>query len=324
MVGVAFDKIAGCPSAVALAAQWHRPEVHRRVSPARAGVGASAGHAGSAVAGARVAEPAGVLPAPSLIDFSSRLTDVCSQATYWRMRLVACTRQRSYPPRIMSRSAQRNRLDASLADKLVDAAEMLYATHGIGGASLRQISAAAGTANNYAVQYHFGDVAGLIRAVLERRMPEIERRRAALLAKAKAAGLLGDLRALNEVLYRPLIEYTNPSGERWFARFLLALFTSPAGLSLASGTEQLAPVSAHILDLQCVATPAVPAILLRERHRMIVTMILMTVLNRHEPFDDQLDAALSDNALEMATAALSAPVSKSVRSMLKKSAAAKR
>jgi AcrR family transcriptional regulator len=227
----------------------------------------------------------------------------------------------SAPALNMSRSGQNKQLDTALADRLIDAAEMLYATHGIGGASLRQISAAAGTANNYAVQYHFGDMAGLIRAVLEKRTPDIERRRAALLAKAKEAGLLSDLRALNEVLYRPLIEHESPDGERWFARFLLALFTSPAGLKLARGTEQLAPISAHILDLQCAANPAVPELLVRERHRMIVTMLLMSVLNRHEPFNEGLDAALVDNALDMATAALGAPVSKAVRAKLKKSAA---
>jgi AcrR family transcriptional regulator len=224
----------------------------------------------------------------------------------------------------MSHSAQRYRSDASLPDKLIDAAEMLYAKNGIGGASFRQITVEAGTANNYAVQYHFGDLAGLIRAILEKRMPEIERRRAALLAKAKEADRLGDLRALNEVLYRPLMEYTNVRGERWFARFVLALFASPVGLSLAKGTEGLAPVSAHILDLQCAANPSVPAMLLRERHRMIVTMILMTVLNRHKPFDNRFDAALTDNALDMATAALGAPVSQTVRSMLKKSTSASR
>ena len=117
-----------------------------------------------------------------------------------------------------------------------------------------------------------------------------------------------------------MVEYTNARGERWFARFLLSLSTSPVGLELAHGTSQLAPISEHIIDLQVAANPAVPVILLRERHRMIVTMILMTLLNRHAPFDDHFDAAVIDDALDMATAALSAPVSKAVRSMLKKSA----
>ena len=223
----------------------------------------------------------------------------------------------------MSRPAQRNNLDASLALRLIDAAERLYGAHGIGGASLRQISAAAGTANNYAVQYHFGDQGGLIRAILEDRIPEIERGRAALLAKAKAAGRLGDLRALNEVLYRPLIEHTNADGEPLFARFVLALLTSEVGLPFASGTAELSPVSDHILDLQAAANPAVPARLLRERHRMIVTMILMSVLNRHVLFQDDR-SALFDNALDMATSALGAPVSKAVRARLRKSGSTRR
>ena len=218
----------------------------------------------------------------------------------------------------MPRPASNNRLDEPLADRLIDAAEVLYATHGLAGASLRQISAAAGTANNYAVQYHFGDAAGLVRALLEKRMPELERRRAALLAQAKAAGLLSDLRTLNEVLYRPLIEHTNAQGERWFARFVLALFSAPGGLSVASGTEHLAPISEHILDLQSEALRTVPARLLRERHRLIVIMILMSVCNRREPQTDELGTLVVDNAFDMATAALSAPVSKSVRTLLKK------
>jgi AcrR family transcriptional regulator len=223
-------------------------------------------------------------------------------------------------PRCMPRSAPHNRPDESLADRLIDAAEVLYATHGLGGASLRQICAAAGTANNYAVQYHFGDMAGLIRALLEKRMPEIERRRAALLAKAKAAGLLNDLRTLNEVLYRPLIEYANPQGERWFARFVLALFSFPAGLTYARGTEHLAPVSEHILDLQSAVMPTLPVTLLRERHRLIAIMLLMSLLNPRQPLADQTEA-LIDNAFDMATASLSAPVSSSVRAVLKKSSA---
>jgi AcrR family transcriptional regulator len=224
----------------------------------------------------------------------------------------------------MPRASQRTRLDDPLADRLIDAAERLYATHGIEGASLRQISAAAGTANNYAAQYHFGDAAGLIRAVAEKRMPEIERQRAARLVKLKAAGLMKDLRALNEALYRPLIEHTDARGERWFGRFVLALFGAPSGLQQSKGAEQLSPVAEHILDLQLAANPSLPAALLRERHRLIVIMILTSVFNRRVTLGDEFDEALIDNALDMATAALNAPVSKSVQLMLKKASAAKK
>jgi len=47
----------------------------------------------------------------------------------------------------------------------------LFGERGSDGVSLRQISSAAGTANNYAVQYHFGDLLRLIRAITKKRMP---------------------------------------------------------------------------------------------------------------------------------------------------------
>jgi hypothetical protein len=153
-------------------------------------------------------------------------------------------------------------------------------------------------------------------------MPEIERLRAALLAKVKAAGQLKDLRALNEALYRPLIEHADARGERWFGRFVLALFSSPYGnLQHSQGAEQLAPISEHILDLQLAANPSLPPTLLRERHRLVVVMILMSVFNRRTSLGDEFDAALIANALDMATAALNAPVSTSVQLMLKKASA---
>ena len=47
-------------------------------------------------------------------------------------------------------------------------------------------------------------------------------------------------------------------------------------------------------------------------------MILMSVFNRREPLGDAADAAMIENVLDMATAALGAPVSKAVRASLKK------
>src|ERR687892_231101 len=43
------------------------------------------------------------------------------------------------------------------AERLIAAAESLFATHGIDGVSLREINRAAGARNASALQYHFGD-----------------------------------------------------------------------------------------------------------------------------------------------------------------------
>ena len=54
-------------------------------------------------------------------------------------------------------------------ESLLDAAESLFAEHGIQASSLRMITQRAG-ANLAAVHYHFGSKEGLVRAVFSRRL----------------------------------------------------------------------------------------------------------------------------------------------------------
>jgi AcrR family transcriptional regulator len=58
--------------------------------------------------------------------------------------------------------------------RILDAAEQLYGAKGVANVSLRQIRIAARQRNQQAVQYHFGDRDGVIRALSERHMPCIE------------------------------------------------------------------------------------------------------------------------------------------------------
>jgi AcrR family transcriptional regulator len=51
-------------------------------------------------------------------------------------------------------------------ERLIRAAESLFAERGLDAVSLREILAAAEVGNSSAVQYHFGDRSGLVRAVL--------------------------------------------------------------------------------------------------------------------------------------------------------------
>src|SRR5438093_5699104 len=127
-------------------------------------------------------------------------------------------------------SSSRKRSDASAPAKLIDTAVKLYGQHGIDGISLRQISRAAGSANNYAVQYHFGSAAGLIRAILEKNIPQLEAMRERMLAEAEQQDRLSDMRTLVDILYRPLIDHVDEQGERSYARFILALDNAPAGV----------------------------------------------------------------------------------------------
>ncbi|MCX4979894.1 TetR/AcrR family transcriptional regulator [Streptomyces sp. NBC_00572] len=69
-------------------------------------------------------------------------------------------------------------------DKLIRAAEELFAAQGVHGAQLRDVVARAGQANPSAVQYHFGSRAGLLDAVMAGRQARTEGVLAPLLAAA--------------------------------------------------------------------------------------------------------------------------------------------
>jgi AcrR family transcriptional regulator len=71
--------------------------------------------------------------------------------------------------------------DQSTRDRLLDAAERLFAEEGLGVVSLRRIAAEAGQRNTSAVGYHFGGHDILLTAILDRRYQVIEARRTELL-----------------------------------------------------------------------------------------------------------------------------------------------
>ena len=76
------------------------------------------------------------------------------------------------------------RTDARIA--MIDAAEAIVAEHGLAAMSLREVGVRAGQLNKTAPQYHFGDRAGLVTAVVETRMAPIDAARGQLLAELDA------------------------------------------------------------------------------------------------------------------------------------------
>jgi AcrR family transcriptional regulator len=79
--------------------------------------------------------------------------------------------------------------------QIVDAAEALFAEHGVDNVTLLDIARAAGQGNRNAPQYHFGDKAGVINAVLDKHSDLIAVRRAKMIDAllARQAYTLRDL-----------------------------------------------------------------------------------------------------------------------------------
>ncbi|MFX1759872.1 TetR/AcrR family transcriptional regulator [Rhodococcus sp. As11] len=110
---------------------------------------------------------------------------------------------------------------ADSRQSLLEAAERLYAVHGIEGVSMRDIATTAGHRNNSAVQYHFGSREGLLREIFRFRMTTINAVRRQHLDDIDRAGLGNDVRALVEAELRPLTEFlaSTPEGSH-YARFI--------------------------------------------------------------------------------------------------------
>ena len=97
---------------------------------------------------------------------------------------------------------------------MLNTAERLFALHGFGCVSVRDITAAAGV-NLASVNYHFGSKDALLFEIFRRRTGELNRERARMLHEA-AAREEGkpSVRAILEALIAPPLRWSSPDHER--------------------------------------------------------------------------------------------------------------
>lgn len=109
----------------------------------------------------------------------------------------------------------------STRQRILGAAEELFAERGFAGASLRQVTAAANV-NLAAVNYHFGSKENLIEEVFRRRLDELSRRRMERLA---GVGTDATLESLLDAFITPALELSlDVRGGSVFMRVLARAF----------------------------------------------------------------------------------------------------
>ncbi|MBL7489404.1 TetR/AcrR family transcriptional regulator [Frankia sp. AgB1.9] len=111
---------------------------------------------------------------------------------------------------------------SATALQLLTTAERLFAENGLAGVSLRQIAAAAGSANSSAVHYHFGTKDRLIEAIFAYRLPQLLERRALLKTRLDPDDLHGHL----EAHLLPVLELAESPGNAYVS-FVEQLQRSP-------------------------------------------------------------------------------------------------
>ncbi len=115
---------------------------------------------------------------------------------------------------------------ADTKEKILDAAESLFAEHGFEAVPLRRIIAEAGV-NSAAIHYHFGSKEGLVKAVFARRCDPLNRERLELLSEAEARAGDGPL-PIEDILYAMVAPALRLGGQR-YARLAGRFFTGHSG-----------------------------------------------------------------------------------------------
>jgi AcrR family transcriptional regulator len=136
------------------------------------------------------------------------------------MALKKSTRKRRAPAKTVRRTNTRMRL--------IEAAERLFAQHGIDGVSSKQIIQAAKVGNESALQYHFGTRSALVDAIFEMRMSPINERRLHLLTELDQSGKPPAMRDIARILVEPLAgTLLQAVGRSFYCRFLERAQSSP-------------------------------------------------------------------------------------------------
>lgn len=190
-------------------------------------------------------------------------------------------------------------------DRLVAAAERLFAEHGIDAVSLREINREAGARNAIAVQYHFRDRAGIVRAVLDKHRPAIEAARHAALDRIEAEGAT-DLRALAAALVRPeAAELDDPDGGPQHLQIWAELVNRPRPrVPVPSGDQ------ASIHRWRMLVAPLLDPQAARLHRRFTAIRFAAAELGRRASSGPHTDDRLFvSHLIDLVTAILAAPVS---------------
>ena len=201
-------------------------------------------------------------------------------------------------------------------ESIIRSAERLFAARGIDGVSLREITRSAGARNASALQYHFGDRSGLLRAVLDKHRADTEPRRHALLDRYDADGT-DDVRALVAALVLPLAgKLGDPDGGRHYLQINAEVSIRPAFADLIRR-----PAAANTMRRWHAALDGV----LPEQERTVlhsrfpaIRFAFVELARRAASRPRRDDRLFTSHLIDLVTAVLLAPASPATTRLLEK------
>jgi AcrR family transcriptional regulator len=207
--------------------------------------------------------------------------------------------------------------------RLIEAAERLFAERGIDAVSLREINRVSGARNAIAVQYHFNDRAGVVRAILDKHGPDVEARRHAMLDQYEAEGQ-PDIRQLAAALVRPLsAKLSDPDGGPEYLQIYADLLNRPNPLIGPSPLEDLGDPGDSIHRWRLLIEPLLEEDAVRLHRRFTALFHTAAELARRARSGPHVDDRLfTSYVIDVVTAILQAPVTDETRRLTRERDAA--
>ncbi len=192
-------------------------------------------------------------------------------------------------------------------DRLLDAAERLFAERGFDGASMRALTQAAGV-NVSAANYHFGSKEALLRATLLRRIEPLNRRRLERLdvLEREAAGEPLAIESILEAFLRPIFDERAASVDATsrFRQVAARLYSDPPEVVDAMKRELFGPVMIRFVGALSKSLPEKPRREIELGFQFSVGVIvhvisghLVSMLSSKDAAPASEDVELSDESL---------------------------
>ena len=165
----------------------------------------------------------------------------------------------------------------STKDRILDAAEILFARDGYHSTSLRTLTQEA-NANLAAVNYHFGSKEALVEALMKRRLEPLNRQRLECLDEVLAMARKEQRRAHAIDILRAFVEPTlnfseSGTGPRHFIMLIGRILVEPDDSLRSMFLQHIRPLFARFYAALCEAIPEIPARTIYMRLQFIIGVV---------------------------------------------------
>ncbi|HJE60033.1 MAG TPA: TetR family transcriptional regulator [Nocardiopsis listeri] len=187
----------------------------------------------------------------------------------------------------MSGSVTRSGRVAATRERILVAAERLFAEHGPSGVSNRRIGQAADQGNNTAVTYHFGSKAGLVLAIARRHTEPIEEIRLHMVSSVEGSTEARDwVACMVEPFARHLADLGTPS---WYARFTAQVMGDLSLRRIVSREALGRPSLVRAGEALHACLPDLPDQTRAERQDMARQLMIHTLAERERALSEGVD-----------------------------------